>query len=115
MRIFCVRISQKANLSFLWHNSYSEITSLNHLLLIEHLDGVVPAHTAVGGATADEDDLGLSLVGGIHGRGTVGTGGNGTGGSRSGGGGRGRRHKGRSAEGVGRGPSSGEGKEGHGS
>lgn len=39
-----------------------------NLLLIEHLNGVVPAHTAIRRAAADEDDLGLTLIG-IHGRG----------------------------------------------
>mmetsp|Transcript_1313 Transcript_1313/g.3788 ORF Transcript_1313/g.3788 Transcript_1313/m.3788 type:complete len:447 (-) Transcript_1313:71-1411(-) len=80
-------------------------------LLIEHLDGVVPAHTAVGGAATDEDDLGLTSIG-VHGRRAgEGTGG---GGSRSGGGGgntagAGRRDEGRlaKAEGVGGGGAGG--------
>ena len=46
-----------------------------YLLLLEHLDGVVPSHAAVGGAAADKDDLGLTFLG-VHGRGA----GNGAGG-----------------------------------
>ena len=78
-----------------------------NLLLVKHLDGVVPTHAAVGSTAADEDDLGLARIG-IHGR-RAGEGAGG-GGSRSRGGGGGddaaracRRDEGRLAktEGVG--------------
>ena len=55
-----------------------------NLLLVKHLDGVVPTHAAVGSTAADEDDLGLARIG-IHGR-RAGEGAGG-GGSRSRGGG----------------------------
>ena len=88
-----------------------------NLLLVEHLDGVIPAHTAVGSTAADEDDLGLTRIG-IHGR-RAGEGAGG-GGSRSGGGGdddaarAGRRDEGRLADGVG-GGGTGGGRGEHGS
>ena len=80
-----------------------------NLLLVKHLDGVVPTHAAVGSTAADEDDLGLTRIG-IHGR-RAGEGAGG-GGSRSGGGGgdaarAGRRDEGRLADGVGGGGTGG--------
>mmetsp|Transcript_14166 Transcript_14166/g.30913 ORF Transcript_14166/g.30913 Transcript_14166/m.30913 type:complete len:241 (+) Transcript_14166:573-1295(+) len=32
-------------------------------LLVKHLNGVVPSHTAVGGSTSDQDDFGLAFFG----------------------------------------------------
>ena len=46
-----------------------------HLLVFEHLNGVVPSHSSVRGSTSDKDNFGLSILGKIDGLSGIGAGG----------------------------------------
>ena len=45
------------------------------LLIFEHLNGVVPSHSSVGGSASNKDNFGLSILGKIDGLSGIGAGG----------------------------------------
>ena len=57
----------------------------SHLLVFEHLNGVVPAHASVGSTTSDQNDFGLAFLGKHQAAGAIGACGSSTVESESGG------------------------------